>query len=72
LSLPHEESVQPGAHVYASDGAEIGTVVRVEPDIIVIKKRGLFGRETQVPRSLVDQVEGEHVELSVTRDGLPT
>jgi hypothetical protein len=71
MTLPSDESVQPGARVYTSDGAELGVVVRVEPAVIVVKKSGLLGGEVPVPRSLVAQVEGDHVELSTTKDGLP-
>jgi hypothetical protein len=71
MALPSHEAVQPGSQVFASDGTEIGTVVRVEPTVITVKKSGLLGGEIQVPRSLVLQVEGGHVELSVTKDGLP-
>jgi hypothetical protein len=67
---PNDEPVQPGSHVYTSEGAELGTVIRVEPGTLVVKKKGLLGRETRVPRALIARVEGEHVELSVPKQGL--
>lgn len=72
MTTPSDEPVQPGARVYTADGAELGSVIRVEPTTIVVKKSGLLGGEIVVPRSLVAEVEGDHVELSVTKDGLPS
>ena len=71
MTTPADEPIQPGSHVFTSDGAELGTVIRVEPTTIIVKTGGLLGDEIQVPRSLVAEVEGSHVELSVTKDGLP-
>ena len=71
MTTPGGEPIQPGSQVFTSDGAELGTVVRVEPTTITVKTGGPLGGEIQVPRSLVAAVEGSHVELSVTKDGLP-
>ena len=71
MTTPAGEPIQPGSQVFTSDGTELGTVVRVEPTTITVKKGGLLGGEIQVPRSLVAGVEGSHIELSVTKDGLP-
>jgi hypothetical protein len=72
MTTPADEPIQPGSQVFTSDGNELGTVVRVEPSTMTVKKGGLLGGEIQVPRSLVAEVDGTHVELSVTKDELPT
>ena len=72
LTTPADEPIQPGSHVFTSDGTELGTVVRVEATTIIVKGGGMLGGEIEVPRSLVAEVEGSHIELSVTKDGLPS
>jgi hypothetical protein len=71
MTMPADEPIQPGSRVFTSDGTELGTVIRVESTTITFKKGGLLGGEAEVPRSLVASVEEGHVELSVTKDGLP-
>jgi hypothetical protein len=61
------QSIQPGWTVCASDGEELGTVVSVDTDTIHVKKSGLLGRQLDVPRSAVDEVETGRVELSMTK-----
>jgi hypothetical protein len=62
------EEVQPGWSVWASDGKELGTVVSVEQNVLVVKESGLLGGKIEVPRTAVDEVETGRVELSMTKD----
>jgi hypothetical protein len=61
------ESIQPGWSVWASDGEELGAIIRVEPDKLVVKKGGLISHEMNVPRDAVTEVETGRVELGMTR-----
>ena len=58
-------AIQPGAIVLGSDGNEVGAVVSVTPQAMIVKKRGFFGGQVEIPRSLVRQAEEGHVELEV-------
>ena len=58
-------SIQPGAVVLGSDGGEVGSVVAVAPDAMTVKKKGLFGGQVRIPRSLVRSAEEGHVELQI-------
>ena len=58
-------AIQPGAIVLGSDGDEVGSVVSVTPQAMVVKKKGFFGGHFENPRSLVRQAEEGHVELDV-------
>jgi hypothetical protein len=61
------EMIQPGWAVFASDG-EVGKVVRLETDTLVIKESGLLrSHEWRVPRSSVCDVETGRVELSLSK-----
>jgi hypothetical protein len=61
------DMVQPGATVWASDGEEIGTVVAAEQSDLRVKKKGLLGGELTIAKTAVAEVEGDHVELSLTK-----
>jgi hypothetical protein len=62
------EMIQPGWAVFASDGDEVGKVVRLEAGTLVIKESGLLrSSEWHVPRSTVSDVETGRVELSLTK-----
>ena len=60
-----EGTIQPGAVVLGSDGGEVGSVVSVTPQTMTVKKKGLFGGQVEIPKSLVREVEEGHVELDV-------
>ena len=61
------ELIQPGWSVYAADGKEVGTVVRLDGQTLLIKHHWLFGdKEWKVPRSAVTDVETGRVELSLS------
>ncbi len=65
------EMIQPGWAVFASDGEEVGRVVRLEGRTLVIKQGGLLGsKEFHVPRTSVADVETGRVELSINKSGL--
>jgi hypothetical protein len=61
-----ETAIQPGWSVWASDGKELGTVVSLDAQTIVVKENGLLGGKLNVPRAAVDEVETGRVELSMT------
>jgi hypothetical protein len=61
------DMVQPGSTVWASDGEELGTVVAAEDSDLRVKKKGLLGGELTIPKTAVAEVEGDHVELSLTK-----
>jgi hypothetical protein len=67
VTFVERESIQPGWSVWASDGEELGAIIRVEPDKLVVKKGGLIARELNVPREAVTEVETGRVELGMTR-----
>jgi hypothetical protein len=67
VTYVERESIQPGWSVWASDGEELGAVIRVEPATIVVKKGGLISRELNVPRESVVEVETGRVEVGLTR-----
>jgi hypothetical protein len=62
--------IQPGWSVWASDGKELGTVVSLDLQTIVVKENGLLGGKINVPRAAVDEVETGRVELSMTEADL--
>jgi hypothetical protein len=62
--------IQPGWSVWASDGKELGTVVSLDLQTIVVKENGLLGGKISVPRAAVDEVETGRVELSMTEADL--
>jgi hypothetical protein len=49
----YDESVQAGAHVFSTDGTEVGIVILVEPTMLILKKSGLLGSEVELPRALI-------------------
>ena len=65
-----ETAIQPGWSVWASDGKELGTVVSLDQQTIVVKEGGLLGGKLNVPRTAVDEVETGRVELSMTEADL--
>ena len=69
MSLQLEE-IQPGWTVVGADGQEIGTVTDVEPDGIHVKKGGLLGGQTVVPRDSVVEIETGRIELNRTKSDL--
>lgn len=64
------EGIQSGWTVWASDGKELGTVISVDPQTILVKESGLLGGKLEVPRDAVGEVEIGRVELSVTKQEL--
>jgi hypothetical protein len=67
VTYVERESIQPGWSVWASDGEELGAIIRVEPEALIVKKGGLISREMSVPRDAVVEVETGRVELGMTR-----
>jgi hypothetical protein len=67
VTYVERESIQPGWSVWASDGEDLGAIIRVEPEAIIVKKGGLISRELSVPRDAVVEVETGRVELNKTR-----
>jgi hypothetical protein len=67
VTYVEREGIQPGWSVWASDGEELGAVIHVEPDKLVVKKSGIISRELSVPREAVAEVETGRVELNMTR-----
>ena len=65
-----EAPIQPGWTVWASDGKELGTVVSLDPQTIVVKESGFLGGKINVPRAAVDEIETGRVELSMTQADL--
>jgi len=65
-----ETTIQPGWTVWASDGKELGTVVSLDPQTIVVKESRFLGGKITVPRDAVDEVETGRVELSMTEADL--
>ena len=65
-----ETTIQPGWTVWASDGKELGTVVSLDPQTIVVKESRFLGGKITVPRDAVDEVETGRVELSMTKSEL--
>jgi hypothetical protein len=61
-----ETAIQPGWMVWARDGKELGTVVSLDQQTIVVKQNGLLGGKLTVPRDAVEEVETGRVELSMT------
>jgi len=70
MTYVERESIQPGWSVWASDGEQLGDVIRVEPESIIVKKGGLIPREMAVPRDTVVDVETGRVEIGMTRSEL--
>jgi hypothetical protein len=66
-SYVDSEGIQSGWTVWTSDGQELGTVVGTDQTTIRVKKGGLLGKELQVPKSAVGEVETGRVELSITK-----
>ena len=64
------EEIQLGWTVCASDGKELGTVVSVDPKVIVVKESGILGGKIDVPRTAIGEVETGRVELSMTKQEL--
>jgi hypothetical protein len=60
-------AIQPGWTVWASDGEELGTVISLDPMVIVVKENGLLGGRIDVPRTAVEDVETGRVDLSLTK-----
>jgi hypothetical protein len=60
-----EGAIQPGAVVLGSDGGEVGSVVSVTAQTMTVKKKGIFGGQVEIPKSLVREVEEGHIELDV-------
>jgi len=58
-------AIQAGAVVHGSDGAEVGSIIAVSSDAMTVRKKGLFGGQVEIPRSLVREAEAGHVELQV-------
>jgi hypothetical protein len=67
VTYVEREGIQPGWSVWASDGEDLGAIIRVEPEAIIVKKGGLISRELSVPRGAVAEVETGRVELNMTR-----
>jgi Uncharacterized protein conserved in bacteria (DUF2171) len=65
------ESIQPGWVVYTSDGQELGRVIDVEQDALVVKKGGLLGGEVMVPKAEIEDTETGRVDVSLTKSELP-
>ena len=70
MTYVERESIQPGWSGWASDGEQLGDVIRVEPEAIIVKKGGLIPRELAVPRDAVVDVETGRVEIGMTRSEL--
>jgi hypothetical protein len=62
--------IQQGWSVWTSDGKEIGTVVSVDSEVLVVKEGGLLGGSIEVPRSAVDEIETGRIDLSMTKQEL--
>jgi hypothetical protein len=62
--------IQQGWTVWASDGKQIGTVVSVDPQVIVVKEDGLLGGRIEVPPTAVDEIETGRIDLSMTKQEL--
>jgi len=62
--------IQHGWSVWSSDGKEIGTVVSVDSDVIVVKEGGLLGGSIEVPPSAIDEIETGRIDLSMTKQEL--
>jgi hypothetical protein len=61
-----DTAIQPGWTVWARDGKELGRVVSLDPQTIVVKQSGFRGGTLNVPRTAVDEVETGRVEISMT------
>ena len=66
-SYVNSEGIQSGWTVWSSDGQELGTVIGTGQTTIRIKRGGLLGKEFEVPRSAVEEVETGRVELNMTK-----
>lgn len=64
--------IQQGWTVWASDGKQLGTVVSVDPQVIVVKEDGVLGGRIDVPSSAVDEIETGRIDLSMTKQELKT
>ena len=64
--------IQQGWTVWASDGKQLGTVVSVDPQVIVVKEDGVLGGRIDVPSSAVDEIETDRIDLSMTKQELKT
>jgi hypothetical protein len=62
--------IQPGWTVWSSDGKELGTVISLEPTMIVVKENGILSGKIEVPRTAVEEVETGRVDLSMTKQEL--
>jgi hypothetical protein len=63
-------TIQPGWTVWASDGKELGTVISLDPQTIVVKESRFLGGKINVPRDAVEEVEPGRVELSMSEADL--
>lgn len=62
--------VQPGWMVHDREGVELGAVTRVDERSLWITRGRILRREMEIPKSLVQEAEEGHVDLSVSKDEL--
>lgn len=61
-------NVSQGAHVVASDGEKLGSVVSAGADYLVVEKGLIASEHMSIPTSAIRVVEEKTVHLNVTRD----
>jgi uncharacterized protein (TIGR02271 family) len=63
-----QQTINPGATVYGSDGEKVGTVATYTSAYIVVAKGFFFPKDYYIPLTAVAETSGEAVYLSVTKD----
>lgn len=66
------DMVQPGWEVWTTRGEKLGSVTRIEGASLAVKKEGILGGETIVPRDAIRSVEERRVEVDVSSGGSPS